>query len=162
VQLTVYQSKAAPNSPPAEMGLHRLLQEWGEGDSKAIAAEGQGDFASPNDATWHHRLYPDQDWETPGGHFQISPSATMTVGQNLQHYTWTCTPGLLADLQTWLQQPELNFGWIIVGGEIAGQSAHRFNSRENSTIEQRPKLRLIYKTPGSGFHDGFEAGPPCG
>lgn len=160
-ELTLYQSKAAPDSPPAEMGLHRVLQEWGEGDSKGIGAEGQGDFPAAGDATWHHRLYPDTLWDAAGGSFDSIFSAVVTVGQDLGYYTWRCTSALVADVNAWLQQPELNFGWIVVGGEFAGYSAHRFNSRENVTVEQRPRLKIVYRKPGSVFADGFEAGQPC-
>jgi len=160
--LRVYQSNAAPGSPPAEPGLHRLLQDWGEGDSKGIAAEGQGDFPADNDTTWHHRFYPDTSWDSAGGSYVDTPSAVMTIGQNLQHYTWGCAPALLADLRYWQENPEQNFGWIIVGGEIAGYSAHRINSRENANVEQRPLLTLVYLTADEVFIDGFEVGAGCG
>ena len=160
--LTLFQSKAAPNSPPAEMALHRLLQNWGEGDSKAITPEGQGDFPAENDATWHHRLYPSQLWLTQGGHFEPTGSAVTTVGQELDFFIWACTADLVSDVQGWLDQPETHHGWIIVGGEIAGQSAHRFNSRENTNIEQRPLLQLKFRAGDAPFKDGFEAGQPCG
>jgi len=160
-ELTLYQSKSAPGSPPAEMGLHRVLQAWGEGTSKGIAAEGQGDFPADDDATWHHSLYPGTLWDTAGGNYDSTASAVVTVGPDANDYTWECTQALVADVSTWLQQPELNFGWIVVGGEVAGYSAHRFNSRENATTETRPRLKIVYRTAGSVFGDGFEAAQPC-
>jgi hypothetical protein len=160
--LTIYQSKAAPGSPPAEMALHRVLQAWGEGTSKGIGAEGQGNFAEPGDATWIHRIYPDDLWDTEGGSFVEAPSANFTIGQNLQTSVWLCTEGLLEDLRYWQDNPEMNFGWLIKGGEFAGSSAHRFNSRENTVEETRPLLTLVYRSDEVPFTDGFEQPLNCG
>ena len=57
--------------------------------------------------------------------------------------------------------PSKNFGWIMVGGEDGGFSAHRFSSRENSNTDQRPKLTLIYQSADELFRDGFEATLDC-
>jgi len=160
-QLSIFQSKAAPDSPPVSMGLHRVLQAWGEGASDAFGAEGQGNWAEPGDATWHHRIFPDDLWDTAGGNFESTASAGTTAGQLQQHYIWSCNDALLADLSYWLNNPEMNFGWLIVGGEVAAQSAHRFNSRENSTAENRPKLTLVYRKKDDIFVDSFEQFLSC-
>lgn len=156
-ELSLYQSKAAPNSPPAEIGLHRLSASWGEGPSNATGAEGQGAPAEAGDATWTHRFHPDTAWTAPGGDFEAAPTVTTTVGQTLGYYRWACTQALLLELNDWLQAPETNHGWILIGGEEGGQSAHRFNSRENSTPEHRPRLTLWYITDDTVFLDGFES-----
>lgn len=160
-ELTLYQSKAAPGSPPAVMGMHRVLQEWGEAGSKGIGAEGQGNFAETGDATWHHRFYADELWDTAGGYFEATASALTTVGQQLDDYTWQCAASLLDDVQFWQQNPAANYGWIIVGGEDAGYSAHRFNSRENAVSEQRPRLAVLYDRESTVFANGFETPPVC-
>jgi len=160
-EISIYQSKAAPGSPPVSMAMHRVLQAWGEAGSNAVGAEGQGTWAEAGDATWHHRIYPDEPWSTAGGSFAATASAATTVGQQLQSYTWTCTSALLDDLNGWLSTPSNNFGWIMVGGEDGAYSAHRFSSRENLNIDQRPKLTLIYQSADDLFRDGFEATPDC-
>ena len=160
-EISIYQSKAAPGSPPVSMAMHRVLQSWGEAGSDAFGAEGQGIWAEAGDATWHHRIYPDELWSTAGGSFAATASAATTVGQQLQSYTWTCTSALLDDLNGWLITPSNNFGWIMVGGEGGGFSAHRFSSRENSNTDQRPKLTLIYQSADDLFRDGFEATLDC-
>ena len=71
------------------------------------------------------------------------------------------TSALLDDLNGWLITPSNNFGWIMVGGEGGGFSAHRFSSRENSNTDQRPKLTLVYQSADDLFRDGFEATPDC-
>ena len=161
VELTLYQSRAAPGAPPAGMGLHRVLQEWGEGASEAIGPEGQGNFAEEGDATWHHRLYPDDLWDTAGGHFEAVPSAVTTVGQDEDYFVWLCSSSLLGDVQFWQQNPAANFGWILVGGEESGTSAHRFNSRENGDSELRPRLTLYYAPETTVFESGFEEPFSC-
>jgi hypothetical protein len=161
-RLTLHQSRAAPGSPPASMGLYRVSQDWGEGESEGIGAEGQGNFATAGDATWHHRFYPDIAWDTPGGSFAETASATTTVGQELTAYTWGCTSALVADLALWQSAPAQNFGWIVVGGEAAAYSAHRFDSRENEAVETRPRLTIVYRPAETVHSDGFETPPDCG
>lgn len=155
-QLSVYQSKAAPDSSPVNMGLHRVLQAWGEAGSNANGPEGQGTLPEPGDATWHHRIYPDILWESAGGSYVSIPSAVTVVGQLQQHYSWSCDDALLDDLRHWQSNPELNFGWAIVGGEAGSSSAHRFNSRQHNSPDQRPQLTIIYRAKGTVFSDGFE------
>ncbi|MEJ8568335.1 DNRLRE domain-containing protein [Elongatibacter sediminis] len=161
VELSLYQSKAAPGSPPADMGVHRVEQAWGEAGSDAIGPEGQGDFPALGDATWHRRFYPIVNWDTPGGTWAASASAVTTVGQTNGRYSWACTSALLDDVRHWHDQPGANFGWIVIGGEEGGQSAHRFNSREHSETAERPQLRLVYSTAEEVFSDGFETRPSC-
>ena len=160
-QLSVYQSKAAPGSTTVSMGLHRVLQPWGEGNSTAFGAEGQGIWAEPGDATWHHRFYPDELWTMAGGSFESTPSAETLIGPQLQQYTWACNADLLDELNDWHDNPEMNFGWIIVGGESGGFNAHRFNSRENNNPEHRPKLTLVYAAKDHVFEDSFEQFTGC-
>lgn len=161
VELTLYQSRSAPGSPPVVIGLHRALQEWGEAGSKAIAAEGQGDFPEPGDATWHHRLYPDDLWGTAGGQFTGTSSAVTTVGEELTYFTWLCSAGLLSDVQLWQQDPASNFGWVLAGDEESGVNARRFNSRENADPLLRPKLTLYYALEATIFESGFEQPFSC-
>ena len=156
--LMLYQSRAAPGAPPAEFGMYRALQEWGEGASDAIGAEGQGTPALAGDATWHHRIWPDVPWDTAGGHFVAEASSVTTIGTNLGDYVWPCTGPLLDDLRLWQQDPAQNFGWVILGSEEFGQSAHRFNSRQHPTPELRPRLTVRY-LPDSEIlsRHGFES-----
>ena len=161
VELVLHQSKAAPGSPPADMGLYRALQAWGEGGSEGIGAEGQGNLAAAGDATWYHRIWPDFLWDAAGGSFAAMASGSTTVGQILGSYTWSCTATLVADVQAWLDAPATNFGWVLAGGEEAGYSAHRFNSREHFTPAERPMLRIEYQPPGTVLADGFEDPKTC-
>jgi hypothetical protein len=160
-ELTLYQSSVPQGAFPVTASLHRVLEEWGEGASDAIPPEGQGALALPGDATWYQRVYDTLDWTNEGGTFSALASAAATLGLELEDHTWTCTPDLVADVQAWVDDSDLNFGWIIIGGEEGGGSARRFNSRENNQAETRPRLRVIYRTPEQVFADGFESQPVC-
>ncbi len=156
-ELVLYQSHISPNAFPVTMSLHRALEDWGEGSSDGIGPEGQGAPAQPGDATWFHSFYNTVLWTEAGGVFAPSASAFTTVGLALQDYGWNCSPGMVADLQHWLDDSGVNFGWVLLGNEDAGGSARRFNSVNNTEAGSRPRLRLVYRSPGDVFGDGFES-----
>src|SRR5688572_4850705 len=108
VTLTLYMSRTrdtADNVP-----LHRLLANWGEAASNAAQEEGRGIQAMPGDATWCHRFYPTSFWASVGGDFVAAASATTAVNKE-GFYSWS-SPGLVADVQLWLNNPGTNFGWL--------------------------------------------------
>ena len=83
----------------------------------------------PGDATWLHTDFDSAVWTVPGGDFNPFASAVTAVGSESLFYTWS-GPGLLDDLQYWLDNPALNYGWVIIGDELTAGSAKRFDSRE--------------------------------
>jgi hypothetical protein len=151
------------------MTLHRLLADWGTGGSNA-STNGGGTLALPGDATWSHRFFGDdaRPWRdgdgvpAPGGWFATTPSATTEVGDPAR-YTWTSVAGpgvsLVNDVQAWLDAPETNFGWILVGDESVSRSAKRFGSSEISAVSLRPTLLLeITPVPEPTTYAMFLAG----
>src|SRR4029450_6227331 len=114
VRLTLHMSQS--NAGPAPTSLHRALAAWGEGSSSAPG--GSGAPAAPGDATWIHTFYDQSFWTSPGGDFLAAPSASELVGGE-GWYTWDSTPELVADVQSWLDDPASNHGWILVGEESA-------------------------------------------
>lgn len=138
--LRVNVSQAQP--APLPHTLHRLLADWGEGSSIPPAG-GQGAPSTPGDATWIHRFFDSEFWSSPGGDFTDSPSAsTIIAGAGV--YSWTATPAMIADLQSWLDNPATNFGWMIRGGEESLTTAKRIDSRENADPAARPLLTIEY------------------
>lgn len=132
--------------------LHRLLQDWGEGTS--FFSGGQGASATDNDATWLYTFFNAADptssptWTTPGGDFISTPSAAAVISDDLgggQFFNWSSAndPQMIVDVQSWLDNPSGNFGWLLFGDESRGQSAKRLNSRESAT----PPLLEITFTP---------------
>ncbi|MFM9996114.1 MAG: DNRLRE domain-containing protein [Phycisphaerales bacterium] len=127
-------------------GLHPVSADWGQGASVPGGNQGGGIQALPGDATWLHTFWNTQTWATPGGDFNAAPSATQTVGV-LGVYTWGSTAGMTADVQSWLDQPATNFGWMIVGDETATSTAKRFDTHEHPVVASRPVLTIDYTPP---------------
>lgn len=137
--------------------LHRVTSDWGEGTSDAEGQEGMGAASTPNDATWIHTFFDGATWTNVGGDFDAAASASQTVGI-FGFYTWGSTPQMVADVQSWLDDPSSNFGWMLRGDESASRTAKRFSSRENSAPSTRPILRVTYSSEDLLFIDGFESG----
>ena len=125
-----------------EVSVHRVLRPWGEGAANAPGEEGGGALAQPGDATWLHAVSPGELWSTPGGDFVATASASRSVG-GIGSYQWTGN-GLVADVQSWLDDPSGNFGWVLLGDETAVPSTKRFNSAENLVEATRPLLVVEY------------------
>ena len=143
------------------MSLHQLLQEWGEGNS--VSMGGGGAPATTDDATWSFRFFGDDalSWNNAGADFVENASATTPVGTESALVTWSSTSDLVADVQTWLDNPETDFGWIIVGNESDLNTARRFASRETSVFEDRPMLSVEFDPP-SGGSGGSGGASICG
>lgn len=144
--LTLNLSKTSISSGRT-VGLYPLVADWGEGTSDATGAEGTGTTATTDDATWTHRFYPNQTWSSVGGDYTATASATTTVS-TLGSYTWSSSQ-MAQDVQNWLDSPNSNFGWILIGNESMAQSAARFDSRENPTTGSRPLLEIVYSLPAT-------------
>ena len=140
VSLTLNMSQTSTGSQPVK--LHKLSADWGEGTSDATGNEGAGAAATTNDATWIHTFFNSQFWAAAGGDFVGSESATLSVGAD-GLYTWQ-SPQMVADVQGWVNNPASNFGWIMLGNEEANRTTKRFDSRENSSATNRPKLTVTY------------------
>jgi hypothetical protein len=126
--------------------LHRVLSDWGEGPSDPPGEEGAGQIPpSPGDATWLHTFYPDQLWLAAGGDFEAAPSGGCWV-QDVGDYLWS-DPQIVADVQTWLNEPALNHGWLMKGEEDAAPTAKRFDSKDHPYAENWPILVIEYGPP---------------
>ena len=143
VRVHLYMDRRSESSAFA-MSLHRVLGEWGEGTSNAGDPGGYGADATSGDVTWTRRFWGQaaSAWTLPGGDFAAA-SATVPVG-DVAPYTWGSTPGLVADVQGWINAPSSNFGWLLRGDESASGSAKRFLSRESAYTTLRPQLEITY------------------
>ena len=131
-----------------EVSLHRSLTSWGEGASNAMGEGGRGAPAQPGDATWLHRFSDTTAWTSTGGDFDTTPSATTAVSGNGQ-YTWT-SPGMVSNVQAWLNDASGNHGWFVLGAESITGSAKRFATREHADATLRPTLEVTYVIPAPG------------
>ncbi len=143
VSLSMNMSRAA-SSTARTVELHKLLADWGEGTSDAPTQEGQGALATTNGATWRHRFYNTIFWTTQGGDFSGTVSASQSVGA-IGQYVWTSAQ-MVADVQSWLDNPATNFGWLVLGDESTSATGKRFDTRESTSP---PVLTIEYTAPAT-------------
>lgn len=140
VTLTLNMSRTVPTTHIHT--LHRVLRTWGEGSADDAANEGDGTAADIGASTWLHAFRDTALWETPGGDYAGSASANKTVGV-VGMYSWSGA-GMVADVQTWLDTPDANFGWMLRGDESSSRTAKRFDSRQHPTAANRPTLTVEF------------------
>lgn len=128
-----------------DASLHLVSMGWGDGTSSAGGGGGGGAGATDGDATWTHAVKAGSAWSSPGGDFESTASATVGVAGN-GGYTWESTDQLVADVQAWLDDPDSNFRWIVIGDESSSKTAKRFASREASSENRRPQLVIEYSS----------------
>lgn len=139
IEINVAQTQTGPN----DMTVHRVLASWGEGSTIAPGGGGNGGAAQAGDATWGFRFFPDQPWSQVGGDFD--PAVLSTVELDLVGpYVIN---GLGAAVQSMLDLPESNHGFMFIGRETGGTSSKRINSREAGVASARPRLVIDFTPP---------------
>jgi spore coat protein A len=147
VTITMFLSRTRTGTFTAS--FHRVTADWGEGTSNAGGEEGGGAPSTPGDATWIHRSYNTVLWTTPGGDFVPTASASRSVGST-GSYIWSSTAALVADVQSFVDNPASNFGWILLCNETVN-STKRFDSRTSLTPSRRPTITVNFTPPpGTG------------
>lgn len=150
---------------PLPVDAHRITASWGEGNStpSGVGGAGGGGGGTPqaNDATWIHRFYTGTLWSTPGGDFVPTPS--FSFGMPIAGmFLVPTSPGLVADVTAWRNNPATNFGWLLkANSETTSYTARRLDSRQSPTIVNRPVLIVTYLLPGqtSAWGVGCPSGP---
>jgi hypothetical protein len=142
VTLRLYMSQTQSGSQ--SVGLHRCSLAWTEGT--AFAFGGAGTNAGIGDSTWNYQVYPTVPWPTPGGAFAATASATKAVSA-VGFYSWSSTAALVADVQSWVNNPASNHGWVLKGNEAASTTVKRFESREAAA--NQPLLVVNYLPPST-------------
>jgi len=132
--------------------LHVITSSWTEGTSDPGGEEGGGTGAEQNDVTWIYRSYNEPTplaspaWTAPGGDFVLTPSDTTPVNAAGQSYTWASAQMTL-DIQSWLDSPADNHGWIVIGNEISNTTTKRFISRQHTNPALHPTLAVSFTPP---------------
>jgi hypothetical protein len=144
--LSLYVLDRGPETTPDPVGVsvHRLLAPWTEGAGAASAADGKA--PTPGDSTWTDRAYPDFPWSQPGGDFSpLASSAVMLAGDfgPFALLEWSA-PGLVADVQAWIDNPDSNHGWILISDESSPGKELVFRNRMARADIQRPRLIFEY------------------
>ncbi len=143
--LTLHMSRTHLTAAPVVVHLHRCLAPWGEGSVVGPSGEGGGGAPGLGDATWSFNAYDTSRWNAAGGDYAALSSGSALVSNDIGFFTWS-SPGLVPDLQSWLDAAPTNFGWVLVA-EGEGQrpvTAKRFDSRRNDVAEFRPVLQIVY------------------
>ena len=138
--LHLHMSNSPDTTAITSIALHPMRVSWGEGAS--VSTGGSGAPSAPGDATWMHRFYPDVLWADPGGDFDVLPVIAFGV-RRLGPYN-VSTTFMTQDVQSWLDRPELAFGWLVLGEEGTPSTARRFDSREHPDPGRRPYLVVDY------------------
>jgi hypothetical protein len=161
VNLTMYLGQASGASGVQTIDLHRLTADWGEGTAgnftTSISGTGTGSAASAGDATWNQRFYQQASWTAPGAFddFVEAISGSTDVAATVDTpYTWLSTPTMASDVQSWLDHPATNDGWILINHtEGVQQTVKAFYSRdatEKNSVEEplppewHPTLGVTY------------------
>ena len=138
--LTLHMSRTI--SGPMNVQLRKLNENWGESFSDAPGEEGFGVQAESGDATWRYTFYNTDSWTTSGGVYASDTSAIASVDQ-IGFYTWTSAK-MASEVQSWLRNPNSNFGWILIGNESSTATAKRFDTKENIDTNFVPRLTVTY------------------
>jgi hypothetical protein len=133
---------------PSTFDLNRLTASWGEGTGQ----DQGGSLAGANAATWNNRFGTSgSPWISPGGDFSPTASSS-TLITGVGTFVFSSTPSLVADVQSWLDHPANNFGWIMLSeSELTPVTIERFGSHEDKATA--PSLQIQYSVvpePASG------------
>jgi hypothetical protein len=124
---TLYLTATSANPAAGDFHLHRMLAEWGEG----TGGSSSGAPAILGDATWNSPLHGTSLWAAPGGLAGTDYFATSSSTKNVSTAGEYAFTGLAADLQFMLDNPALNFGWMLISGrEGTAQTARQFVASE--------------------------------
>ena len=53
----------------------------------------------------------------------------------------------MIDVQAWVDDPQIEFGWFLIGMETAAHTVKRFDSRHHANPGNRPSLEIVYAIP---------------
>ncbi|MEZ6060012.1 MAG: SdrD B-like domain-containing protein [Planctomycetaceae bacterium] len=127
--------------PSVAVSVHLVTTAWGEAGSDAPGSEILGAAAQQFDATWIYAFFDGALWNSPGGDYVGAPSATTDVDQP-GIYQWTDS-GLIADVQQWLDDPESNHGWAVIGP--GKDNLKSFTSKDGDNAALHPILEITYE-----------------
>ncbi len=146
----------------SDFGFHRMLFPWIEGTIFA-GNSGGAEVINPGEPTWLNRAHPDAPWAAPGGlagtDFLAAPKAVRTIAAgNSQDFIAAFTfdtPTEIAEIQSMLDNPAANFGWMFLSNrEDQPKTVRRFSTKDTLTqdaaaLAKRPTLTVEFTPPGA-------------
>jgi hypothetical protein len=142
------------------LNVHKLSQQWTEGATSfctynaACNTQGAVIAGGGADVTWNETSYSGTNanpWTTTGGSFSSTVSATKAAVGNSPASTYSfISTELRDDVQSWVSNSAVNFGWILKTDFISTSSSMtRFYSREGATesgnTSTAPRLVITYR-----------------
>jgi hypothetical protein len=138
VSLTLTVTRTPDGGAGSVFDLHRVLEGWGEGNNSGRG----GMTADFGEANWDYRFAPGTRWDSPGGTFLTTASASRLIGGD-GSYTFSSTSALVSDVQVWLNDTTRNFGWELMSeSENVHTTIRRFGSRDAGAAA--PLLSISY------------------
>lgn len=153
VSLQMRVEMSGENFGDIDYTLHRLTNDWGEGNVVGLSEGGFGGPPQPGDATWVSNFFGTLTWAILGGDFVGTPSATAAAGFANTFVTWSSV-GMTADVQAWVNNPSSNFGWIVVS-TIEGQFKRVKKFYSSEATQFRPELTVDYTPAANAPIRGF-------
>ncbi len=140
----------------SDFELYKMYVPWEAGNGTGNS----GFPGQPGETTWNLRVVGDNGigdapWNTPGGaigeDFASAASASASIGTTLGLDVWGSTPQFVADVQSWLDDPSQNFGYMVISSaETTGGTGRRIASLENAggvnPPPAPPSLTVTYTT----------------
>jgi spore coat protein A len=127
------------NHDDAVMTLHPVNLAWGEAAAGVTPnlcgprGGGQGEPAVDGAATWLSAMHNQTSWSSPGGDYGAASGSTLV---NDTTPDWDSAVAgneeMVIDVQSWLDSPATNYGWILIGDETVKTTARRFDSTEGA------------------------------
>lgn len=146
VSLTMHVNSVGSANTTDTITLNTLSQDWNAGTAGGgSATKGGGSGYTPNtgDATWSSSGY--ASWPN-GGAFDSTVSDSLQI-TGIGYYTFSGA-NLITNIQSWVDNPDSNFGWVLRGNELTAGSSKRFSSSENTGNggANVPVLNIEYQT----------------
>jgi spore coat protein A len=127
------------NHVDSDFTLHPINAAWIEGvEGCGVRGGGQGE-PSTGGVTWN---------TMPG----FGAASGITLINNTTP-VWNSTPAMVADVQSWLDSPGTNYGWMLIGDENNPTTTRRFDSSEGASP---PVLTVEFDS--DGFACCFDTG----
>lgn len=131
-----------------DVAVHRALLQWYEGTKNGAAPDGGTDGSTWNNRNENGPVAWGAEGGASGTDYAASATATTTITGTGNH-TWD----VLADVSAWYAGTATNYGWFIINtSEATTNSGKIFDTSDNSTAGNRPKLVIEYTVAGKPGH----------
>lgn len=124
------------------VSLHKANKAWDEGTSDATGDETSGAAATANDATWGFSKFNSIPWDSNGGDFDATPSASSLAkgGETAVFSSST----MREEVQSWVNGAP-NHGWLLKGNE--GSTGTIISLKSGDILSGIPYITVRFTVP---------------